>query len=197
MKGILQAVTFFYLCVAALDAADPQKSFAWEPLKIQQSMFSKDIGMLDSERDEYATNLAIYASNMITASKASAQSLADARRVMGLSLHLSPRNKRAIVTSYQLSKGLLPEAIQTNYSPQVLARLLLTRGQVLGKQGGDENKKLARYFIHLSAVMDPKNDDAVYASEVQRLDHGDMDWTAVTQGAPKPAPVPVLEPPPE
>lgn len=190
MKGILQVVTFFFLWVTALHAADPQKSFAWVPPKVQQSMFSKNIGMLDSERDEYATNLAIYASNMITSGKASAQSLADARRVMGLALQLSPRNKRAIVTSFQLSKGLLPEAVQTNYSPQVLARLLLTRGQLLDKQGGDENKKIARFFIHLSATMDPKNDDAVYASEVHRLDHGDVDWSAVTDGAPKPAPAP-------
>jgi len=193
MKAILQAATFFYLLGAALHAADPQKSFSWEPLKVSQSMFSKDIGMLDSERDEYATNLAIYASNMITTNKASAQSLADARRVMGLALHLSPRNKRAIVTSFQLTKGILPEVVQTNYSPLVLARLLLTRGQLLEKQGGDENKKLARFFIHLAASMDPKNDDAVYASEVQRLDHGDVDWSAVTHGVPKATPKPPTE----
>jgi hypothetical protein len=194
MKGILQAATFFYFGVAVLHAADPQKSFTWDPPKVPQSMFTKDIGMLDSERDEYATNLAIYASNMITTTKASAQSLAEARRVMGLALHLSPRNKRTIVTSFQLSKGLLPEAVQTNYSPQVLARLLLTRGQLLEKQGGDENKKLARFFIHLAATMDPKNDDAVYASEVQRLDHGDVDWAAVTNGVPKPATSPAPGP---
>ena len=194
MKGLLQAATCFYLWVAALHAADPQKSFTWDPPKVPQSMFSKDIGMLDSEREEYATNLAIYASNMITANKASVQSLADARRVMGLALHLSPRNKRAIVTSFQLSKGMLPEAVQTNYSPTVLARLLLTRGQLLEKQGGDENKKLARFFIHLAATMDPKNDDAVYASEVQRLDHGDVDWSAVINWVPKPAPAPAPAP---
>jgi hypothetical protein len=196
MKGILQAVTVFYFGVGGLHAAEPSKSFAWEPPKVAQSMFSNDLGMLDSERDEYATNLAIYASNLITASKASGPSLAEARRTLGLALHLSPRNKRAIVTSFQLSKGILPETLQGNYSPQVLARLLLTRGQLLEKQGGDENNKLARLFIQLAAGMDPKNDDAVYASEVQRLDHGDVDWAAVTNGVAKPAPAakPPVEP---
>lgn len=197
MKGILQAATFFYLWVAVLHAADPQKSFSWDPPKVPHSMFSKDVGMLDSEREEYATNLAIYASNMVSSNKGSTQSLADARRVMGLALHLSPRNKRAIVTSFQLTKGILPDAVQTNYSPSALARLLLTRGQLLEKQGGDENKKLARLFIHLAATMDPKNDDAVYASEVQRLDHGDVDWSPVTNGVPKPAPAPAPSPPTE
>jgi hypothetical protein len=28
--------------------------------------------------------------------------------------------------------------------------------------------------------MDPKNEDAVYASEVQRLDHGELDWGVLT-----------------
>jgi hypothetical protein len=28
--------------------------------------------------------------------------------------------------------------------------------------------------------MDPKNEDAVYASEVQRLDHGSVNWNEVT-----------------
>jgi hypothetical protein len=61
-----------------------------------------------------------------------------------------------------------------------LARLLLTRGQLLEKQAGEENKILARYFIQLAAEIDPKNEDAVYASEVQRLDHGALDWKLIT-----------------
>jgi hypothetical protein len=36
--------------------------------------------------------------------------------------------------------------------------------------------------------MDPKNEDAVYASEMQRLDHGSVNWKSLTDvkpGAPK------------
>ena len=136
--------------------------------------------MLGSEREEYATNLASIAINQVVIAKASPESLAEARRMLALALHLSPRNKRAVVVNFQLSKGIVPELSEGNYSPQVFARLILTRGQLLEKQGGEENKLLARYFIQLSANLDPKNEDAVYASELQRLDHGDLDWTPVT-----------------
>ncbi|MES2439208.1 MAG: hypothetical protein V4584_09070 [Verrucomicrobiota bacterium] len=136
--------------------------------------------MLDSERDEYATNLATVASNHIATAKASPASLADGRKMLALALQLSPRNKRAVVVNFQLSKGILPEIVESNYSPPVFARLILTRGQLLAKQGGSENQKLARYFIQLAAELDPKNEDAVYASEVQRLDHGAVNWAAVT-----------------
>ena len=162
-----------------IHAADQAKAFAWEPLKVTQSMFTPDLGMLDSERDEYATNLASHAANDVVTAKASSQALADARRMLALAFHLSPRNKRAVVVNFQFSKGILPEVTQGNYSPQALARLLLSRGQLLEKQTGEENKRVARLFVALAAGMDPKNEDAVYASELHRLDHGPVDWNAV------------------
>lgn len=143
--------------------------------------------MLDSERDDYATNFAVYAANQIAASKASVASLEQAYRVISLALQLSPRNKRALVLNFQLSKGVLPDVTEGNYSPQVFARLILTRGQLLAKQAGSENTHLARYFIQVAAEIDPKNEDAVYASELQRLDHGVLNWAAITS-SPEPKP---------
>lgn len=150
-----------------------------------QSVFTHDLGMLDSEREEYATNLAGLAVNQIVATKATPAALADGRRMIALALHLSPRNKRALVANFQLSKGVLPDVSETAYSPQVFARLLLARGQLLEKQGGDENRSLARMFVQLAAGMDPKNEDAIYVSEVQRLDHGDIDWSVITDAPAK------------
>ena len=141
--------------------------------------------MLDSEREEYATNLASYAANQVAAAKASPKSLENARRFLGLALHLSPRNKKAIVVGFQLSKGVIPDVAEGNYTPQSFARLLLTRGQLPEKQGGDENKRLARLFIQLAAELDPRNEDAVYASEVHRLDKGDVDWSELTDAPAK------------
>jgi len=170
--------------VALLRAEPPGPVFMWEAPKVVTSVFSPDLGMLDSERDEYATNLAVYASNSVVSTKATGESLKAARRILALALQLSPRNKRAVVVNFQLSKGVLPVLIESNYSPQVLARLLLTRGQLLDKQGG-ENKRLARYFIALAAEIDPKSEDAVYASELQRLDQGALDWSLVTDAETK------------
>ena len=153
-------------------------------------MFTPEVGMLDSERDEYATNLAALAANDVVASKASPQSLTDARKMLALAFHLSPRNKRAVVVNFQFAKGIFPEVIQTTYSQQSLARLLLSRGQLLEKQGGEENSRLARLFVAMAAGMDPKNEDAVYASELHRLDHGPVDWNAIEAPAEKTIPKP-------
>ena len=136
--------------------------------------------MLDTERDEYATNLATYAANQISAKGADAATMAQARRILALALHLSPRNKQAVVMQFQLGKGILPEKTDADYSPQVLARLLLTRGQLLLQQPEGENTLLGRHLITLSAEIDPRNEDAVYACELIRMDRGTPDWKPLT-----------------
>ncbi|MGC4017118.1 MAG: hypothetical protein QM755_21790 [Luteolibacter sp.] len=176
------------MALASVSGAEEPKTFTWAPPKVGQGMFTNDLGMLDSEREDYATNLASYATNRVIQAKASPASLEEARRLLAVALHLSPRNRKALVTTFQLGKGVMPEAATGDYSPQVLARLLITRGQLLQKQGGTENTQLARIFIELAAGMDPKNEDAVYASETQRLDHGAIDWSAVTDYKPKEKP---------
>jgi hypothetical protein len=179
----LQAIVFL-LGLSVCGAADEKSKFDWKPPAIGAGVFTEGLGMLDRERDEYANNLAGYAANRVAAAKASAASLAEARRLVALALHLSQRNRKALVLSFQLSRGVLPEAVPGDYRPDVLAGLLFTRGQVLNEQGGPENLQLARIFTELSAEMDPKNDDAVYASELQRLDQGSVDWSALTDAKP-------------
>ncbi len=143
-------------------------------------LFTEALGMLDREREEYANQISGYASNRVAEAKASAASLSEARRLVALALNLSSRNKKALVLSFQLSRGVLPEVIPGDYQPDVLAKLLFERGQELRKQANAENVLMARIFTELSAEIDPKNDDAVYASELQRLDHGSVNWAALT-----------------
>ena len=140
----------------------------------------KDVDMLDTEREEYATNLATYAANQAAAAfKKAGPVPQEVKRVIAVALHLSPRNRKALVTLFQLNKNIAPEVSESDYSPQVFARLLLARGQSLEKQTTQENQSLGRVFIELAAQIDPKNEDAVYASEVNRLDHGAVDWNAL------------------
>lgn len=183
MKAIWQAATLLSLGIAFAHAAEESKAFAWDPPKVERSLFTQELGMLDAERDEYATNLANHAASLVIASKAAPPSLAEARRMLALALHLSPRNKRALVVGFQFSKGMLPELAEGNYSPQAFARLLFSRGRILEQQGGVQNTRLARMFIQIAASMDPRNEDAVYASEVHRLDHGDLEWSPITDPA--------------
>ncbi len=159
--------------------AEEAAQFTWVPLEVKASMFSQDLEMLDSERDEYATNLAAYAANEIASRGASIASLQQGRRSLALSMHLSPRNRQAIVTQFQLSKGILPEKAVSDYSPQVFARLLLTRGQLLQGNAAPEALRLSHYMLQLAAEIDPRNEDAVYASELIRIDHGPADWAAL------------------
>lgn len=161
-------------------AQEEKKPFLWKEPTVGAGAFTDALGMLDREREEYATNLAIHAINEVATARASAASLEQARRLLALSLHLSARNRRALVANYQLNRGMLPEPVESDYSEEVLARLLFTRSQLLRQQGGVEDKQLARIFVELAAELDPKNEDAVYASELQRLDHGRVDWKLLT-----------------
>jgi hypothetical protein len=191
MKRIWQVVMLLgSLATPAWAQEKSDRNIQWTPLKIQASAFSRDLGLLDAERDEYATNLADCAALAVIKTKATQESLEQARKFLSLALNLSPRNRRAIVVNYQLSKGLLPDAAKGDFSPPTLARLLLTRGQILAKSDSQENRMLARMFSHLAAELDPKNEDAIYASEVDRLDHGNLDWTFLTRPlvTEKPAP---------
>ncbi len=182
MLRFWQVVAVVFVTGSFLGAEEVVKSFAWKAPKVEKSIFSHELRMLDSEREDFATNLAAEASNRIAAAMASPTALGEGRRMIALALQLSLRNRRALVLNFKLSKGVLPEISQNNYSPQVLARLILTRGQCLAKQedASADDQKLARYFIQLAAELDPKNDDAVYASELQRLDQGAVNWGAVT-----------------
>ncbi len=175
------------LLPAVLPGQEAAGRFQWKEPRTGAGIFTDELGMLDREREEYADNLAGYASNRVAEAKASPASLADARRMVALALHLSPRNRKALVLNFQLSRGVLPEPRPGDYKPDVLAALLYTRSELLKKQGGAENALLSRIFTELAAEMDPKNDDAVYAAELQRLDKANVNWTALTDVRSAPA----------
>lgn len=147
---------------------------------INQRLFGEDLSMVGNERDEYASNLAAYAVKVVTDGKGSQKSLRLARDILGLALHLSPRNKKCIVANGQLARGVLPGRVGADYEPEVFARLLLARGQLLEKNDKKINGTLARYFIALAATIDPRNEDAVYESELRRIDGGELSWKLLT-----------------
>ena len=179
VKRRWQAITAFaWLAVMPLSAA-PAPGFEWKPIENPGGRVARDLGMLDSERDEYATHLATHAANVVVDARASADAVRSARHMIALAFHLSPRNKRAVVVNFQLAKGMLPEKSDGALGAQAFARLLLTRADLLEKQGGAENSAFARMFVALAAEIDPRNEDAVYASELHRLDHGPVDWDAL------------------
>ncbi|MBX3742853.1 MAG: hypothetical protein KF712_17850 [Akkermansiaceae bacterium] len=168
------------LVVAHAQPAAPVK-FTWQAIRVDGRSFSPELAMMNAERDEYATGLSNLAVNRVAEAEASPASLEQARKFLALALHLSPRNKRALVVNFQLSQGTLPEKVRLDFGPEAMAKLVFARAGLLAKQGGEENELAARLFTALAAQLDPRNEDAVYASEVQRLDHGELDWSILTR----------------
>ncbi len=185
VKRMWQGMIGLMLCSLSVQAAE-EKKFEYKPPVVGAGLFSDRLSMMDKEREEYAINLANYAGNQVVEGKGSPPSLAQARRLLALSLHLSPRNRKAVVMNYQLEKGILPQKVEGDYSSEVLARLLLTRGQLLMKQTAEEDVLLGRCFVEVAAEMDARNEDAVYASELLRLDNKKVAWDLLTDVKVKP-----------
>ena len=181
MRYILQGLLILTLFSVVADRALSRELKAefqgtYEKPTIDQRLLSDHLALEDTERDDYATNLASYVVSQVRKHSGSQESLKQARNILGLALHLSPRNKKCVVVNAQLAKGVFPAEIAGDYKVEVFSGLLLARGQVLEKSEQELNRGLARYFIDLAAIIDPRNEDAVYESELRRIDHGDLSW---------------------
>lgn len=173
---------------------DETPKFSYQPPVVERQLFSRDINMLAEERDQYATNLATYAANMVVDADASPESLAECRRMLALAMHLSPRNRQALIVNFQLKKGVIPQVKKSDYSASVLSRLLMSRSLLLSQGKREDEQLLARCFVEMAATLDPRNEDAVFAFEIQRLDHGDVDWNEImdSQKPAEEAPAPAV-----
>lgn len=182
---VIMLVFCFIATAAHSNAQENQKpAFDYKPPIVGTGIFTNDLGMLDKEREEYAHNLANYTGQHISQQKASKESLELARRFLALSLHLAPRNRKAVVMNFQLQRGIIPATEESDYSPTVLARLLLTRAQLLVKSKNTEDLLLGRCFSEIAAEIDPTNEDAVYASELLRIDKRQVIWSQLTDVKP-------------
>ena len=158
---------------------DELPAFQYEALEVKKSLFG-DFSMLLQERDDYATTLTRFALESAHAAPNEEENMKGVRRLISLALQLSPRNRTAVVANSQLGKGLLPEKKAGDYSRAVFARLLLTRGRLLKKQPGDNDQFVGRCFVELAAELDPRNEEAIYDSEIQKLDGEEVDWSVFT-----------------
>ena len=168
------------LLTGVISAAPDELQGKYEKPRINPRLFGEELSMVGNERDEYASNLAAYAVKNLRDKKGDQKSLALAREILGLALHLSPRNKKSLIANAQLARGIMPQPVAGDYEPDVFARLLLTRGQLLEKRDGASNAMLARYLIELASRIDPRNEDAIYESELRRIDHGEISWKKLT-----------------
>jgi hypothetical protein len=152
-----------------------------EGIVLKRGMFSRELGMMDAERDEYAAHLAAEAANQLVAGEGKAEK-ARAFRLLSMAKRLSPRNKRTQSVDALVREGAKPKPVQDAFTPVSLAQLLLTRGKLLLNEEGAENHWVGRAFVEMAAELDPKNKQAVKEREAQEFDFGKMDWSALGGG---------------
>lgn len=177
MKWIEQVCLAGILMISSLLNAQTYRS-----PNVVKSQFSEELGMLNREREEYARNIAIYAGNRVSTEERKGHSLKIARRLIGFSLHLSPRNSTAVTLDLRLKEGVVPAAVQSEYSDAAFAGLMIERGKSLFQQGGTENAMLGCCLVELAALMDPENQEVLKVSELQRIQNGAISWKIFTGG---------------
>lgn len=146
---------------------------------LKRGMFSRELGMMDTERDEYASHLAAQAANKLVAGDGDG---VQALRLLSLAKRLSPRNKRTQSVDALVRVGEKPKPVEDAFTPLSLAQLLLTRGKLLLNEEGAENHWVGRAFVEMAAELDPKNTLATKAREEQAFDFGKMDWSSLGGG---------------
>jgi hypothetical protein len=183
MREGLRQVFFALIWAGFVWGADePPKVPQYQKVEVSKSVFG-DFSMMVQERDEYATNLTKLALLTIHEFAEEPEKLNEhmltIQREIALALNLSPRNRLAVISNHQLGRGLLPPKPELDYSQKVFARLLLTRGQLLKKKDGASDRLAGSFFVELSAILDPRNEDAIYEYEMQKIDGDAVDWSSL------------------
>ena len=150
----------------------------YEPIVIKPLFVADEIAILAVDRDKLATNIAAFVANSIKPG-GNAEDIDTATRLIGLALHLDPRNRMAVVVNFQFKKGLAPRKVEAEYSPVTLAELLQRKAESIHKQGGDLNAMLAGFMLAAAVEIDPRNETAIYQLEMYRKAVAEIDWTPI------------------
>lgn len=145
---------------------------------------TSDVNLLKVDRDKLASSVAAYVVSSIK-DGADASAMETARKLLGFALHLSPRNRDAVIANFQFKKGLPKRKIQPEYSPVTLAEVLQSRATFLIKNGGNLNVALAGYMLFVAVQVDSTNETAIYELEMYRKDIGAIDWSSLLGEVPK------------
>lgn len=160
------------------------KGFEYEPLRIRRSIFDSDnFGMADSERTDFAQQLAALAIDHLHEAGTAAEHLEIARRFLALALQFNPREKSAVVANFRLEKGALPNRIDTKYSKEVFAGLARQVAIRIKQTPHSENILAAGALLNVAVELYPESEDNVFYRELHEIDHGAFDWTPLFRQA--------------
>ncbi len=166
-----------------LSAEEKKVIFVFKSPEVMASSLGEDFGMGVKERNELSGELAAFAANYLIKKKGDKDSIDFTTKALGLAFQLNPRNRKLLVVNGQLKKGILPNRAETTYTKEAFAVLLVRRAEILLSQKGKKNFDVARAMVALAASIDPRNEDAVFAFEIQKIDYGKLSWGQFTDGS--------------
>ena len=160
MIGFFQVCIIGFLVVVPFEGvfADGGLKVPYNGAKIEEAMFVRGVSMLGREQDEYATRLVANAVWLVRSAKGEGVAVRRAERLIGVALHLSPKNESAEVAVRSLENGDIPEMVKgVDYYGEVFARLMMMRAGLLFKGGAERDGVLGRCFLSLALELDPGN----------------------------------------
>lgn len=161
------------LSCATLAAQDAQRTAKFTRPRVPEALFTPaHTALLEPECERIATYLARFAARHCTEGvlKGDPRTIGRARLLLTVSLHVQPLNASAVHCSTRWLDGKSPALPPEEDNLRVFSAFLLTIANREGIKAGAGQDLLARVFRRLAADLDPENEAAVLASEVQDRD---------------------------
>ena len=152
----------------APNVAPETKTFATP--KVPAALFTHDkTALLAPECERIASFLARHAAEQYTAAvlRGDSKAMTQGRLLLTVSLHLAPLNAAAVHCADSWSEGRSPSLPPPGEDLRILTSFMVSAAQRQAGAPGTAREVLARILIRLAADLDPANEDAIYASELQ------------------------------
>ncbi|HEX2748507.1 MAG TPA: hypothetical protein VHM91_10945 [Verrucomicrobiales bacterium] len=181
MPVTLKSVCLLFL-VAAVRAAGQgaaDSSFDAPPKRIfvrpnvPAALFTSDkTALLEPECERIAVYLARYAAEKYTAGvlRGEPEAMTKGRLLLAISLHLQPMNGNAVQCATRWLDGKEPTLPPPQENLRVFSNFLLSAAVRQMDKPAPAREALSRILNRLAADLDPENEDAIYASEIQDRD---------------------------
>jgi hypothetical protein len=169
------------LCAAAPGPAQEKPAAPAEPARgrtfvrpnVPVALFTPaKTALLEPECERIASFLARYAAEKYTAGvlRGDAAAMTGGRLLLAISQHLVPMNSAAVHCATRWMDRKEPSLPPPEENLQEFSGFLLSAAHRQADKPTPAREALARVLTTLAADLDPENEDAVYASEIQDRD---------------------------
>lgn len=181
----MRRVAFYFLLLSAIHPAAGEPAPAASAAEgesgtrpfvrpnVPSALFTHEkTALLEPECERIASFLARYAAQHCTAAvlQGNAEARSRGRLFLTVSLHLQPLNASAVHCGQRWADGKAPSLAPPDENLRLFSTFLLSAARRQADKPGPARDALARILIRLAADLDPENEDAIFASEIQDRD---------------------------